>query len=152
MKGAGVIVFPVALLLVVVAFFASTYWAPTSPGPVSSSTATTASVIQGIVTGFVTVGPSQPSCPSGQSCDVNMSGYDIVFALQCPGSSNCGSYTAVLSPAGHYSILLSPGNYTVTGLTPSCSWTGCSTAFPRQVQVTGGNQIVLNFEVDTGIR
>ena len=118
----------------------------------ASSSTQEVSGIQGIVTGYVTVGPSQPSCPTGQACDVNMTGYALVFTPQCAATIGCQSSTAELSPGGHYSILLPAGNYSVTGLSPSCDWVGCSSAFPKSVVVEGGMQLVLNVEIDTGIR
>jgi hypothetical protein len=119
----------------------------------SSSSSATSSVIQGVVTGYVTAGPAKPVCSVNQSCDENMSGYSIVFTPQCPGSAgSCQAVTAPLSYAGHYSILLPPGAYTVTGLSPACKWMGCSTAFPKIVTVEGGMQLVFNVQIDTGIR
>lgn len=117
----------------------------------SSSSGLSSSAIEGIVTGYVTASPSQPTCTAGQNCDENMTGYSVVFTLQCTGST-CPSAMAPLNPAGHYSILLPPGSYLVTGLSPKCPWTGCSTAFPQSVAVVGGMQIELNVEIDTGIR
>ena len=82
-----------------------------------------------------------------------MSGYSLVFTPQCVEySQNCQAMKAELSPAGHYSILLSPGNYSASGLYPSCPWVGCSSAFPKTVTVEGGMQIVFNVNIDTGIR
>lgn len=119
----------------------------------TTSATTTSAGMEGVVTGFVTVGPSQPVCSENKSCNVDMTGYSIVFTPQCAVSAlNCKALTASLSPAGHYSILLPEGTYTVTGLNPSCSWVGCSSAFPKTVAVEGGMQLVLNFEIDTGIR
>lgn len=109
--------------------------------------------MQGVVAGFVTVGPSQPVCRANESCNVDMTGYSIVFTPQCAGQGqSCQPSTAPLSPAGHYSALLREGNYTVTGLSPSCPWVGCASAFPRAVFVQGGMQIELDFSIDTGIR
>ncbi len=117
-----------------------------------SSTTSTSSGMKGVVAGYVTVGPSQPSCSTTQSCNVNMSGYRLVFTPQCAASASCEPSSAPLSPSGHYSILLPAGNYTVTGLSPSCQWQGCSSAFPKDVTVQGGMQITLDFTIDTGIR
>ncbi len=117
-----------------------------------TSSSTTNSEIQGIVTGYVTVGPSQPVCSANMSCEVNMTGYSLVFTPSCQGSSSCQTQRAPLSPSGHYSILLPPGNYSVSGLYPACQWMGCSAAFPKMVTVQGGMQLVLNVEIDTGIR
>jgi len=81
-----------------------------------------------------------------------MSGYSLVFTPQCLGPSNCEASKAALSPAGHYSILLPAGNYSVTGLYPSCNWMSCPSAFPKSVAVEGGMQLVFNVDIDTGIR
>jgi hypothetical protein len=150
----------VFILVVAVAVLMGGYLAFTQNGVTSStqtsSTTTTNSVIQGVVTGYVTVGPSQPVCSANQSCNVDMSGYSLVFTPACPRSAlTCpppAAEMAELSPGGHYSILLSPGNYTVTGLNPSCLWLGCSSAFPQTVAVEGGMQLVFNVNIDTGIR
>lgn len=121
-------------------------------GGTTTQNSSTESSIQGIVTGYVTAGPSQPVCYVNRPCDENMSGYSLVFTPQCLGSPNCQARMAELSPGGHYSILLPPGNYSVTGLYPSCGWMGCASAFPRTVTVEGGMQLVFNVNVDTGIR
>jgi len=127
----------------------------------SSSSSTSQSTIQGIIAGYVTVGPSQPVCRTNESCNVDLTGYSLLFASQCgtaassvQTSSSCQSqaYSAQIAPSGHFSILLSPGNYTVTGLSPACSWVGCSTTFPKVVTVEPGQQSVININIDTGIR
>jgi len=127
----------------------------------SSSSSTSQSTVQGILTGYVTVGPSQPACNANQSsCTENLSGYSLDFALNCgmaalPSSStSCeeSTFSAQIAPSGHYSILLAPGNYTITGLSPSCSWVGCASSFPESVVVEAGHQLVVNVNIDTGIR
>ena len=136
---------PIAVIALLVGIYLySTLNASTTHTTVQTSTTTSSTftgTIQGVVTGYVTV------CTSNQTCNENMTGYSVVFTPQCSGSSNCQSSQAALSPAGHYEILLPPGNYSVTGLLPSCKWTGCSTAFPSPVNVQGGNQLVLNIEI-----
>jgi len=140
--------------LVVLVVLAGAYIAFTQNGVTTSTqtSETTSSGIEGIVTGYVTVGPSQPVCSANQTCNVNMSGYSLVFTPQCPQPTFCQSETAQLSPGGHYSILLPAGNYSVAGLYPSCNWMGCATAFPKTVTVNGGMQLVFNVNIDTGIR
>jgi hypothetical protein len=157
MKMKSSIVFATAVLLVVGAVLAESYLNSTSRGGTTvtqtSSTTTSSSGIQGIVTGYVTVGPSQPVCSANQTCNMDMSGYRLVFTPQCPrSSSNCQASMAALSSSGHYSILLPAGNYSVTGLDPSCNWLGCASAFPKTVGVEGGMQLVFNIDIDTGIR
>ncbi|HXQ92994.1 MAG TPA: hypothetical protein VN739_08310 [Nitrososphaerales archaeon] len=119
-----------------------------------ASSESTTPVIDGVVTGYVTVGPSQPVCSANESCDVDLTGYSLEFASQCPVTSTCQTQVskAALSPSGHYSVLLPAGNYTVTGLYPNCNWQGCSSTFPKSAVVEGGNQLVLNINIDTGIR
>ncbi len=142
----------IAAIVILAGAYVSFTMGGTSPSQ-TTSTATTSTGMEGVVTGFVTVGPSQPVCSENQSCNVDMTGYSIVFAPQCAASAlNCQSQMASLSPAGHYSVLLPEGTYTVTGLSPSCSWVGCSSAFPKTVVVEGGMQLVLDFDIDTGIR
>lgn len=118
----------------------------------STTTSSTTSVIQGIVTGYVTAGPSQPVCSANQSCYEDMSAYKVIFVAQCGEASGCLTEMADMNPAGHYSVLLPPGDYSVTGLSPSCPWLGCSSVFPESVTVEGGMQVVLNINIDTGIR
>jgi len=96
------------------------------------------SEVQGIVTGSVTIG--------GQTIS-NMSGYGIVFVPKCSAGTTCPATIAEIYPTGHYSILLNPGNYTVTGLFPSCKWAGCSSAFPQKVSVGAGMQVVFNIDL-----
>lgn len=119
-------------------------------GPESSST--NSSAMDGVVTGYVTAGPSQPTCTPDQPCIENMSGYSLVFTPQCTAPVACLVSKAPLSAGGHYSALLPAGVYAVSGLYPSCPWMGCSTTFPKTITVVGGAQMVLDFQIDTGIR
>ena len=105
----------------------------------TSVSSTTSSEEQGIVTGIVTV--------EGQSAPSNLSSFALVFVPKCSSGSNCQVTLAYIYPTGHYSILLNPGNYTVFWLYPSCQWAGCSAAFPQEVAVVGGMQVVLNFDL-----
>lgn len=142
----------VVIVFAVAGTAAATYFIPPwgENNPQSTSTATTP-VLEGVVTGYVTTGPSQPVCTAGGSCTLNMTGYNLTFTPQCAASSGCGPSTAVLSPSGHYSALLPAGTYTVT-LGPSCPWLGCSSTFPAEITVVGGSQLVQDFQIDTGIR
>ena len=149
------------IVLLVFLFYSFTPILGHSATSSASSSSTSQSTIQGIITGYVTVGPSQPVCSTNQSsCNVNLSGYSLKFSSQCDttgsasSSTSCevSTYSAPIAPSGHYSILLEPGNYTITGLSPSCSWVGCATTFPESVVVEGGQQLVVNINVDTGIR
>ncbi len=150
--------FAAAIGVVVLVVAAGAYLGPATTGQTSSTTGTTTgssttSGMQGVVTGYVVVGPSQPVCSENMSCNVNMSGYSIIFTPQCnQATSSCQPSMAPLSPSGHYSILLQAGNYSVTGLSPTCQWMGCSSAFPKNVTVEGGMQVELDFNIDTGIR
>ncbi len=122
----------------------------------TTTTTSTTWTMEGVVTGYVQVGPSQPVCHENQSCTVDLTGYNLVFS-SCPGTSatfsaNCHTYNAAIAPSGHYSILLPAGTYYITGLTPNCSWMGCSAVFPESVVVEGGMQLVVNVNIDTGIR
>jgi hypothetical protein len=130
---------------------------PTSSA--SSSLTTSESTVKGVVAGYVTVGPSQPACGPNQSCTEELSGYSLEFASQCPTTSTGPSaacevqvFGAPIAPSGHYSILLPPGNFTIIGLSPPCSWVGCSSTFPKTVNVVAGQQLIVNVDIDTGIR
>jgi hypothetical protein len=152
----------IAILLVAFVFY---FLMPAINGPSvtsnSTSSSTSQSVIQGIVTGYVTVGPSQPACGANEStCTEDLSGYSLQFSPQC-GTMGSGSstltceeltYSAQIAPSGHHSILLAPGKYTITGLSPSCAWVGCASSFPESVLVEPGQQLVVNINIDTGIR
>lgn len=141
---------PLAIIVVIVGAYMAYILSNNNQGTTSTTTTTTG-VMQGVVVGYVTVGPSQPVCNTNQSCNVDVSGYKIIFVpQQCV--SNCASYNATLGPNGHYSILLPAGTYSVTGLYPNCTWMGCSSAFPKTVVVQGGMQINQDFNIDTGIR
>ncbi len=148
---AAAAVFAVVVFAVAGVAAASYLVPPSGGGSAQQGSSTTTPPLQGVVTGYVTASPSQPVCTAGQSCDVNMTGYSLVFTLQCAGSSGCESSAASLSQSGHYSALLPAGTYTVT-LGPSCPWLGCSAVFPTDVTVVGGNQLVQDFQIDTGIR
>ena len=137
----------VVVILICFGVFVAYVSSPTTQTSSSSSS----NSIEGIVTGLVTVGPSQPSCSGNQSCNVNLSGYSLQFTLICQAAS-CQSYLATIAPSGHYSILLAPGQYSITGLVPTCIWDGCLTTFPLTVKVVEGLQIVVNINIDTGIK
>ncbi|MHB1868443.1 MAG: hypothetical protein ACYCPP_05800 [Nitrososphaerales archaeon] len=147
----------VVAILVVFAAYLNYAVAPTPSGTstTSSSSETTSQAISGIVTGLVTVGPSQPVCTANQSCNVNLTGYSLIFTRQCPNLSPSCQVQTFLAPiysSGHYSILLPAGNYTVSGISPSCQWMGCSSQFPKSIAVEGGMQLEFDVSIDTGIR
>jgi hypothetical protein len=145
----GIFVLIVALVVAGGGFLALVPGGPAS----SSSTSSTGQPVEGVVTGYVTVGPSQPVCSADLPCNVNMTGYSLVFTPECaPPADSCAVRMAPISPSGHYSELLPAGVYAVTGLYPSCGWLGCSSAFPRNVTIVGGMQLVFNVDIDTGIR
>ncbi|MDG6996898.1 MAG: hypothetical protein JRN52_13335 [Nitrososphaerota archaeon] len=123
-------------------------------GPNTTTSQTSTYTIKGVVTGYVTVGPSKPVCSANESCNVDLTGYSLEFSSTCSGAASCQTQTSLapISPSGYYSILLDPGKYLVTGLAPSCTWLGCSSAFPQTVIVEGGMQLVFNVNIDTGIR
>ncbi|MDG6990517.1 MAG: hypothetical protein JRM99_03740 [Nitrososphaerota archaeon] len=104
----------------------------------------------GTVEGVVSVGPAQPVCGAGMSCNVNMSGYSLIFTPDCSGLCSPLSRVAPLQADGSYSIALAAGKYTVS--MDSCSWMGCSSALPRTVSVTAGEITLLNITIDMGIR
>ncbi len=148
----------IAAVVVVVLGIASVFYLIASTNPGSSTTSTSSSstsqsTIQGVIAGVVTVGPSQPMCSQNQACTVDLTGYSLIFSSQC-GAAACDkqNFTAQIAPSGHYSILLAPGNYSIVGLSPSCKWVGCASTFPKAVTVEGGQQLVVNVDVDTGIR
>ncbi|MDG7008850.1 MAG: hypothetical protein JRN06_11565 [Nitrososphaerota archaeon] len=150
MNGKSVSVVFIVVAFAVAAVAAGFYFFPPAGGSITQSqTSSTTPAMQGVVTGYVTAGPSQPDCPAGQSCNENMTGYSLVFTPQCSGLG-CAPSSAALNPSGHYSALLPAGTYSVT-LSPSCPWVGCASVFPQNVTVVGGGQLVQNFEISTGI-
>ena len=150
---AGVFIVLVVLIVAGGAYLTLGQNGPASTTQTSPSSTMTNSEINGVATGYVTVGPSKPVCSANQSCNVDMTGYSLVFRPVCTGTSHaCLPIEAALSPSGHYSIFVPPGVYTATGLSPSCGWMGCSTAFPKNVTVVGGMQVVFDINIDTGIR
>lgn len=147
----------VVAILIIFAVYLNYAVAPTTSGTstTTSSLDTSSQSISGVVTGIVTVGPSQPVCTANQSCNVNLTGYSLIFKSQCPSSpTSCQvqTFQAPIYSSGHYSILLPAGNYTVSGLSPSCQWMGCSSQFPKSIAVEGGMQLEFDVSIDTGIR
>ena len=151
----------VVLILVVSVFAYSIAIAGKSQGETSSTSAysnsgtsgTSSSSPDGIIAGYVTVGPSQPACKANESCTVDLTGYSLEISSVCQATPcEVQNFSAPIAPSGHYSVLLPPGNYSMTGLSPSCSWLGCSSTFPMAVTVEAGQQEVVNVMVDTGIR
>ena len=104
----------------------------------------------GTVEGVVSVGPSQPVCRAGESCDVNMSGYSLVFTPDCTGLCSALSRAVPLESDGHFSVTLPVRKYVVS--MDSCEWIGCSAALPRTVSLSAGKTTLLNISIDTGIR
>jgi hypothetical protein len=153
----------VVIVVVVIIGTAIAYLvASTGEAGKSSSTSSTNSVptMQGIVVGYVTVLQSTCSSTGSQSasssCTPDLSGYTLLFTSQCETSSGTSpstvscleqAFSAPIGPNGHYSVLLAPGAYMITGLSPSCNWTGCSSVFPRAVTVIAGQQLVVNIEI-----
>jgi len=155
-----VIVIVAVILIAFLSYFLMTAGTDHSVTSNSSSSSAMQSEVQGIIAGYVTVGPSQPVCSANQSsCTEGLSGYSLLFSPQCgtaggaSSSSSCeeSTYSAPIGPSGHYSVLLAPGNYTITGLSPSCSWVGCASSFPESVVVEAGQQLIVNINIDTGI-
>ncbi|MDE1852541.1 MAG: hypothetical protein KGI38_02205 [Thaumarchaeota archaeon] len=104
----------------------------------------------GMVEGVVSVGPSQPVCRVGESCNVNMTGYSLIFTWQCYGLCPALSRPVALGADGRYAVSLPVGTYTAS--LSSCPWLGCSSALPRTVTVDSGLTTTLNITIDTGIR
>jgi len=115
----------------------------------STSFSATTSGMNGVVAGQVTVGPSSPVCKVGQSCTVNMTGYSLIFTSQC-SASVCPSTSVTLTSWGSYNAFLPPATYVVT--MNRCPWVGCASQLPQTLTVIGGQEIVLNINIDTGIR
>ncbi len=91
---------------------------------------------QGVVSGVVTVGGQVPA---------NISLYSVTFKPS-PCTGSCLVSLVSIYPSGHYSALLTPGNYSM-GLDPSCKWSGCAKAFQNPVTVGSGQQIVVNVDI-----
>lgn len=143
-----------AIVVLVVA--AMGYYAAEMGGTSSSSSSTVQSTAKRVVAGTVTVGPSSPSCGANEACTEDFSGCSLEFASRCGsggGTQSCTSQTfrAPIFASGHYSILLPAGEYSITGLSPPCSWSGCASEFPLAVSVAPGDQVVVNVNVETGI-
>jgi hypothetical protein len=111
-------------------------------------------VRDGIVSGFVLVGPAQPVCSTNGCETINMSGYSLVFVYNCDKSNPCPmiAFAAKLASNGSYSLELPAGNFTAVSLSPTCSWLGCPRSFPSPFMVVAGETTVLNITIDTGIR
>ena len=145
----------VVAILIVFAAYLNYGVTPAPSGTSTTSSETTSQAIRGVVTGLVTVGPSQPVCKANQSCNVNLTGYSLIFTSQCPTLSPSCQVQTFLAPiysSGHYSLLLPAGNYTVSGISPSCQWMGCSSQFPKSIAVEGGMQLEFDVSIDTGIK
>lgn len=104
----------------------------------------------GTVEGVVSIGPAQPVCRVGESCNLNMSGYSLTFTPSCGGLCTSLSRSVPLEADGSYSIALVSGKYIVS--MGSCGWIGCSSALPRTISVSAGGTTLLNITIDTGIR
>jgi len=135
---------------------------PSGSGTLTTSTTTQSTGIQTcqtecgvLVQGTVTVGPATPVCTAGQSCNVNITGYQLEFDKypNCMPNGACPqyviAYTSILGSNGTYSISLPSGNFTIA--MPDCNWMGCSNVFPAHETFVAGTYTV-NFNIDTGIR
>jgi hypothetical protein len=109
------------------------------------------------VQGVVTVGPAVSICFLNWSCNVDVTGYSLVFSMTsaCPPEAEiCMMYilapvTAVLNATGGYQVTLPQGQYQIS--MPDCFWMGCQTTFPFNVVLYGGVHYTYSFNIDTGI-
>lgn len=155
--GAGVFVVGIAIVFIVAVggfYYATNLYDKGQSQTSTSTTCQTGCMVD--VNGSVSVGPATPVCVFGQSCSVNMTGYQLDFQkyATCPNGLLCPEYAvqyaAPLSADGDYSISIPIGNYDVS--LSSCSWTGCSAVFPAKEVFDAPGNYTLDFDVDTGIR
>lgn len=104
----------------------------------------------GMAEGVVSAGPSQPVCRVGESCNVNMTGYSLIFTPQCYELCPALSRSVALGADGRYAVSLPVGTYSAS--LNFCPWLGCSSALPRTVTIDSGLTTTLNITIDTGIR
>jgi hypothetical protein len=106
----------------------------------------------GAVKGIVVAGPATPVCTAGKPCNVNMTGYTLVFVMKCRPGNICQQLAigVGLSSNGHYSVRLPTHAYQVT-LEP-CPWLGCHSVFPTVIAVKDHETTIFDAYIDTGIR
>ena len=104
---------------------------------------------KGTLSGHVTIGPMCPVEP----CNVTQEQIEAAYASRKILIYNAGGQSVLeevgIGKNGNYSVELNPGNYVVdiphTGV-------GGSADLPAEIKIEAGKTIVLNIDIDTGIR
>ena len=95
------------------------------------------------IKGTVIKSPTKPMCEEGVSCSAPAAGATLVFLR-----GGVRVAIATTSKAGTYRVLLRPGTYVVRALRKL----PFGSPQPRTVRVLQGRFVVMDFEIDTGIR
>jgi hypothetical protein len=99
--------------------------------------------VQSGIRGTVIKSPTKPVCDEGVPCTAPASGVTLVFVRD-----GVRVATATTSKAGTYRVVLRPGTYVVRTLRKL----PFGSPQPRTVRVLPMRFVVVNFEIDTGIR
>jgi hypothetical protein len=103
----------------------------------------------GILEGNVTIGPICPVEHPGTPCPVPCELYEVRKVLIYNSSETKLIAEADIDCAGHYSIELKPGTYTVDITRDSF---GHISGVPQKIEIKEGQTVELNIAIDTGIR
>ena len=103
----------------------------------------------GTLQGTVTIGPIWPVERPGEQPPIPPEVYQSRKVMVYDKTGNKLIATIDLSDEGHYSIELPAGSYTV-----DINYIGIdhSSDVPREIQLSSGETVTLNIDIDTGIR
>ena len=104
---------------------------------------------KGVVEGKVTVGPICPVERPGVPCKVPPEAYTSREVIVYKEDGKTEIERKHFDTKGHYRFELAPGNYVIN---IPASRVGGSKDLPKDITISAGKIILLNFDIDTGIR
>ena len=99
----------------------------------------------GTLAGTITIGPACPVEPCSQPAEAIYVGRELKLLR-----SGVGLISVPLREDGSFSVSLTPAAYQIR--LDACNFLGCAEAFPVERTITAGETVVLNVDLDTGIR
>jgi hypothetical protein len=123
----------------------------------ASSTTGAAGASTGTLGASFSIGPTAPVCKANASIGPAPQPYSSIEMVV--SSSPSGQVTTTVpinwvsngcEVSGVVQASLAPGSYSVN--LSSCTYMGCSSAFPKSVVIVAGQSVGINVSIDTGIR
>jgi hypothetical protein len=114
-----------------------------------SPTDPAASLPHGRLSGTVTIGPNCPGPTTSTPCPTPPDAYAARKILVYDATKTKLFFTVDIDSQGLYTILLVPGTYTIDFMGSGADRTG---DLPKTVTIVANGTVVLNVNIDTGIR